>query len=169
MNFYSLWSNDLPWYPMLLRFLELFDQISCIYQVIPPLIVNISITYICLQSLYDHLLVNIKHCWDTYHHRYLDSLFCNKYWGCRMFVINVYEKETFRHEYQSIHCRWIHFIHSIDPLLYWYSISDNHLTIHQFDSFIQYKDIQFHYQMIFSLLLCIIIRLLAMIVTKHWR
>ena len=44
-----------------------------------------------------------------------------------------------------IHCRWIHFIHSIDPLLHWYSISDNHLTIHQFDSFIQYKDIQFHY------------------------
>ena len=92
MNFYSLWSNDLPWYPMLLRFLELFDQISCIYQVIPPLIVNTSITCICLQSLYDHLLVNIKHCWDTYHHRYLDSLFCNKYWGCRMFVINVCTK-----------------------------------------------------------------------------
>ena len=103
MNFYSLWSSDWPWYPMLLRFLELFDQISCIYQVIPPFIVNISITYICLQSLYDHLLANIKHCWDTYHpnikhcwdtyhHRYLDSLFCNKYWGCRMFVINVCTK-----------------------------------------------------------------------------
>ena len=57
----------------------------------------------------------------------------------------MYEKETFRYEYQSIHCRWIHFIHSIDSLLHWYSISDNHLTIHQFDSFIQYKDIQFHY------------------------
>ena len=35
-----------------------------------------------------------------------------------MFVINVYEKETFRHEYQSIHCRWILFIHSIDSLLH---------------------------------------------------
>ena len=58
----------------------------------------------------------------------------------------MYEKETFRHEYQSIHCRWIHFIHSIDSLLHWYSISDNHLTIHQFDSFIQYNDVQFDYK-----------------------